>query len=81
MFFQSRSHNEQGNNEMNKLKLIIIGVLIGLCLGLWFGVNIGKGKALLSNPFAEISLKDRIKEKGTKVMKDTKDAIRDSLKE
>ena len=66
---------------MKKLKLIILGVVIGLCLGLWFGTNIGKGKPILSNPFAEISLKDRIKDKGNKVMKDTKDAIRDSLKD
>lgn len=65
---------------MKKLKLIILGIVIGLCLGLWFGVNIGKGKSIYSNPFAEISLKDRIKQKGNEVMKDTKDAIRDSLK-
>lgn len=66
---------------MKKLKLIILGVIIGLCVGLWFGVNIGKGKSIYSNPFAEISLQDRIKQKGNEVMKDTKDAIRDSLKE
>jgi len=66
---------------MKNLKLIILGIVIGLCVGLWFGVNIGKGKSVLSNPFAEISLKDKIKEKGNAVMKDTKDAIRKSLKE
>lgn len=65
---------------MKKLKLIIFGIVIGLCIGLWFGVNIGKGKSIYSNPFAEISLKDRIKQKGNEVMEDTKDAIRDSLK-
>ena len=65
---------------MKKLKLIIFGIVIGLCVGLWFGVNIGKGKSIYSNPFAEISLKDRIKQKGNEVMEDTKDAIRDSLK-
>lgn len=65
---------------MKKLKLIILGVVIGLCVGLWFGVNIGKGKSIYSNPFAEISLKERIKKKGNEVMEDTKDAIRDSLK-
>jgi len=66
---------------MKKLKLIILGVVIGLSLGLWFGTNIGKGKPLLSNPFEEVSLQDRIKEKGNDIMKGTKDAIRDSLKE
>ena len=65
---------------MKKLKLIILGVVIGILLGLWAGVNIGKGKSIFSNPFKEISLQERIKEKGTEVMKDAKDAIRDSLK-
>lgn len=65
---------------MKKLKLIILGVVIGLCVGLWFGINIGKGKSIYSNPFEEISLKERIKKKGNEVMEDTKDAIRDSLK-
>ena len=66
---------------MKKLKLIIFGVAIGLLIGMWFGVNIGKEKPLLSNPFKEISIKDRIKQKGNEVMKETKDAIRDSLKD
>jgi len=66
---------------MKKFKLILLGVIIGLCLGLWFGVNIGKGKSIFSNPFEEVSLQDRIKQKGTELMEGTKDAIRDSLKE
>lgn len=66
---------------MKKLKLILVGVVAGLLVGLWFGVNIGKGKPFYSNPFAEVSLQDRIKAKGLEVMENTKDAIRDSLKE
>ena len=66
---------------MKKLKLIILGVVIGLAAGLWAGVNIGKEKSIFSNPFEEISLQDRIKQKGNEVMKDAKDAIRDSLKD
>ncbi len=66
---------------MKKLKLIILGVLIGVLLGLWAGVNIGKEKSIFSNPFEEINLQDRIKDKGNEVMKDAKDAIRDSLKD
>ncbi len=65
---------------MKKLKLIILGVVIGIVMGLWAGVNIGKEKSIFSNPFEEISLQDRIKKKGNEVMKDAKDAIRDSLK-
>ncbi len=66
---------------MKKLKLIILGVVIGIAIGLWTGVNIGKGKSVFSNPFEEISLQDRIKTKGNQVMKDAKDAIRGSLKD
>ncbi|MDR9437551.1 MAG: hypothetical protein RI563_11765 [Thiohalophilus sp.] len=47
---------------MKKLKLILFGVIIGLAVGLWTGVNIGKGKPLLSNPFDEPTLKQRLKE-------------------
>ncbi len=65
---------------MKKLKLIFIGVVIGLIVGLWIGTNIGKGQSIFSNPFAEISLQDHIKQKGNQMMEDTKNAIRDSLK-
>lgn len=47
---------------MKKLKLILLGVIIGLAVGLWFGVNIGKGKPFLSNPFDEPTLKQRLQE-------------------
>jgi len=66
---------------MKKLKLIILGLVIGILAGLWAGVNIGKGKSVFSNAFEEIRLQDRIKQKGNEVMKDAKDAIRDSLKD
>jgi hypothetical protein len=36
------------------------GLLIGGLAGLWFGMNIGKEQPLLSNPFAEVSLSDRV---------------------
>ena len=66
---------------MKKFKLILLGVIIGLALGLWFGTNMGKGKSIFSNPFETVSIQDRIKQKGNELMKGTKDAIRDSLKE
>ena len=47
---------------MKGLKLILFGVIIGLALGLWFGVNIGKGKPFYSNPFEERPLSQRLKE-------------------
>ncbi|TDY02641.1 hypothetical protein [Thiohalophilus thiocyanatoxydans] len=47
---------------MKKLKLILSGIIIGLALGLWFGVNIGKGNPILSNPFDGPTLKQRLKD-------------------
>jgi len=34
------------------VKDLILGLLIGGIIGLWFGVNLGKEQALMSNPFA-----------------------------
>ncbi|MFP3874799.1 MAG: hypothetical protein ACLFQT_09360 [Thiohalophilus sp.] len=48
---------------MKKLKLIIFGVIIGLAVGLWFGVNIGKGQPILSNPFDGPTLKQQVRER------------------
>lgn len=48
---------------MEKLKLIISGIVIGLALGLWFGVNIGKDRSIFSNPFADRNIPQRIKQK------------------
>ena len=46
---------------MKSLKLIIFGFVIGILIGLWFGVNIGKEKPLLSNPFEERTVTEKIK--------------------
>lgn len=46
---------------MKSLKPLLLGVILGLLIGLWMGVNIGKEKALFSNPFAERGLQDKIK--------------------
>ena len=46
---------------MLSLKQLIIGAIIGLLIGLWFGVNIGKGNKIYSNPFAERTVTDKLK--------------------
>lgn len=35
------------------MKLLLIAVLVSFSIGLWFGVNIGKGNALYENPFED----------------------------
>ena len=47
---------------MKGLKLILFGVIIGLAVGLWFGVNIGKGKPFYTNPFEDRPLSERLKQ-------------------
>ncbi len=64
---------------MKRAKYLILGVVIGLVIGLWFGVNIGKDKNILSNPFAEKSLKERMEETAADALKSTKRALRESL--
>lgn len=35
------------------MKLLLIFTLVGFVVGMWFGVNIGKGNALYDNPLAD----------------------------
>lgn len=63
------------------IKKAIIGCCVGLLLGLWMGVNIGKHQPLWANPFAERSLSAEAKAKAKEVIKDTKKALRDKLKD
>ncbi len=64
---------------MKRLKMLVAGLLIGLCAGLWFGVNIGKDKPLYSNPFESGSLQQKVKRTAGDVLEDTKRALRKSL--
>ncbi|MDH5444550.1 MAG: hypothetical protein OEY52_03270 [Gammaproteobacteria bacterium] len=44
-------------------KNLLFGLIVGLCLGLWFGVNIGKGRSVIANPFAQQNFTDKVKSK------------------
>ena len=63
---------------MKKLKFLLIGIVVGLLLGLWFGVNIGKEKPIFSNPFADRVLQEKAKETASEAIEDTKRALRKS---
>jgi len=65
---------------VKKIKILLLGTLIGLMLGLWFGVNIGRNKAIFSNPFVSNSIKDKIRETGTAILKKSGDALESSGK-
>ena len=35
------------------MKVILLSIILSFGIGLWFGVNIGKGNALYENPFED----------------------------
>ena len=64
---------------MKKLKFLLMGVIVGLLLGLWFGVNIGREKPIFSNPFTDKVIQEKAKETTSEAIEDTKRALRKSL--
>ena len=72
---------------MKQLRTILFSLIIGVLVGLALGVNIGREKPLLSNPFNKEDLVDRAKqlgsetlEKGGKALEKTGQALQDKAK-
>lgn len=42
-----------------RVKFLLLGLILGLLVGLWFGVNLGRGDPIYSNPFADRSVTGR----------------------
>ena len=73
---------------MKRIKVFIFGVVIGIALGLWFGFNLGQDRPLLSNPFEEPTLQEKIKqtgdsliEKGGEVLEKSGQALQNKAKD
>lgn len=77
---------------MERINKFVIGAVVGIVLGLWFGVNIGKDKPFWSNPFKEKSMMEmatdktkelagKAKEKTQEMVKEGKAVLREKLKE
>jgi len=49
---------------MKSIKMLIIGVGVGTLMGLWIGHNIGRDQPWLSNPFAQRTLAESLKNTG-----------------
>ncbi len=63
---------------MKTLRNLLTGLIVGVTLGLWFGVNIGKDKALLSNPFAEPTVQQRVKRTSETLLEKSGEALEKS---
>ena len=60
---------------MKQIKALIAGIFIGVLIGLWFGVNIGKDKPIFSNPFAEETIQEKIKKSGDLILEKSGEAL------
>ncbi|MGA8864957.1 MAG: hypothetical protein WBM09_10845 [Gallionella sp.] len=71
---------------MKLLKTILISLLLGIAIGLWLGVNIGREVPLYSNPFDAQTLNQKLKnvtgetlEKGGQALEKSGQALKDKL--
>jgi len=72
---------------MKQLKAILLSILIGVAIGMWFGVNIGREVPWYSNPFDTDALNKKLKratgetlEKGGQAMEKTGQALKEEFK-
>ncbi|HBR97237.1 MAG TPA: hypothetical protein DD979_07645 [Gammaproteobacteria bacterium] len=47
----TRTSDQTGVSTLGFVKTLIVGIMLGCLLGLWLGINIGKDRPLLANPF------------------------------
>jgi len=72
------------------MKLLLIGVLLSFSIGLWFGVNIGKGNALYDNPLSDPDIVEEAHEsaddaglidQSKEFFEDKKDQVKETVKD
>lgn len=64
---------------MSAIKKLLMALAIGIVIGLWFGINLGKGQPIYNNPFHEASLKHRLIESGGDMLEKSGKALKNSL--
>lgn len=60
---------------MRQFKWIALSALVGLLIGMALGVNIGRDRPLLSNPFAQDTLADQFKRLGSETLQQSGKAL------
>jgi hypothetical protein len=73
--------------QMRQLKAVLMSLIFGVAIGMWFGVNIGRDVPWYSNPFDTNALNKQLKkatgetlEKGGQVIEKTGQELQDKLK-
>jgi len=71
---------------MKLIKVVLLSLAIGVAIGMWFGVNIGRDEPLYSNPFDAHTINQQIKkatgetlEKGGQALEKTGQALKEKL--
>jgi hypothetical protein len=72
---------------MKQLKTLLLSLVLGVAIGMWFGVNIGREVPFYSNPFDTNALNKQLKkatgetlEKGGQAIEKTGQELQDKLK-
>jgi len=64
---------------VNNIKSLGIGLLTGVLIGLWLGVNIGKDQPVFSNPFSNPSLQQKFLDKSGDFLEKSGQAIKNKV--
>jgi hypothetical protein len=59
---------------MKFIKTLLLGMVIGIAFGMWWGVNIGKGQPFYANPFK--TAQDRARDKAHEIIDSTKNIFK-----
>ncbi len=60
---------------MKQFKVVLVSLLVGIAIGMWFGVNIGRDEPFYANPFKPRSLAHDIKKMGGEALEKSGEAI------
>ncbi len=60
---------------MRIFKYSLLSLTLGLLLGLWLGANVAKDQPLLSNPMAQPAVRERLKETGSTILRQSGKAL------
>lgn len=72
------------------MKLLLISILLSFTVGLWFGINIGKGNALYENPLSDPDVFEEAHEsaddqglidQGKEYLEDKKEVMKDKVQD